>query len=341
VLKLQIGIIGGGKASCYHLMAYAQLKKKIDFTISFLIEPNQKNANDWLNLYSELFDYSKLPEVFSDLNEIHTLDDMILDICSPNNTHLDVIKLCKTKGAKKFIVEKPAFVNYKELNEFKNLEGITVYIQENYIFSTLLKTVEDILKQYQIKINQIDMNFSKNRINDSLMNRGFYNGVPPHIFMIEIPHTVAIAHYLLGPGTVVHSECEDMSIGNKHFNNHGKGSVLIKHEFATSNHYSSMVCQDRQRSFIINGADNDNNLYSITVHFPHDYKNLIGTIELHVNNNKTNYYELVDNSLANSIDNILLAFAENQDAIVNKDFIIQTSQLLFDAIDKSFKSVFQ
>uniref|UniRef100_UPI00402A888B Gfo/Idh/MocA family oxidoreductase n=1 Tax=Bacillus sp. DX2.2 TaxID=3073452 RepID=UPI00402A888B len=334
---MNIAMVGGGSASHFHLMAYSQLKNKLSFSISFLVEPNKKNAEKWLELHKKLFDNSELPKIYKDIKEVPEFEGMIIDICSPNNTHLEIIKQCKLNGGYEFIVEKPAFINYEELEEFKKLHGVTIYLQENYIYSTVLSKVENLINQYSIIITQIDLDFSKNRIKDSIMERGFYNKIPPHVFMIEIPHTVGIAYHLLGPGEVVYSESEDMSVSNKHYLNHGSGSIIIKHRSAISFHHSSLICRGRKRSLTIKGIDANNNIFSISSHFPNDHKKLLGAIELKMNNVIIEYEEIIDNSLANSIYSILLAFEGKKEVNVNKEFIIQTSKLLFDAIDKSMK----
>ncbi|WP_187445500.1 Gfo/Idh/MocA family protein [Bacillus infantis] len=331
---MKIAIVGGGHAARFHLMAYASLKYKINFEISVLVEPDEINAKKWFKLYKKLF-HSESPTWYKNISEIPTLEDYIVDICSPNNTHLNFIKQCTWKRCKNYIVEKPAFTNSEELNDYKLMKGIKVFLQENYIYSPVLSTIKNLMATYGLSISTVEMNFSKNRTIDSANRRGFNSGVPPHVFMIEIPHTLSIAYYLLGYGKVISAESKDMIVHNERLLNHGEGLITLEHESAHSFHYSSLTQTCRERTIILKGKDKNGDNILIRGNFANSHDDLLGIIEFKIHDQTIEYIEVDDNSLALSLENILYAFKDNKDLDVNSDFIIKTSEILFDSINKT------
>lgn len=328
---MKIAMIGGGQASIYHLRAYSKIYKENPFfSIDLFIEPDPIAAIKWVDEFHNLFPTMPLPIWYDNINQIKDLSNHLVDICCPNHLHFNAILESQKLGCNKVIVEKPAVVTKKQLATLKKLK-IDIYLQENYMFSPILTKVSNFIRDNNINIDFIKCNFSKNRVNDSMKSRGFYHNMPPHILMIEMPHSISVAYFLLGQGESIYAESHDMILPKRTLNNHGSGMVIISHNGKLSYHYSSMVYPKKERTMIIFGRDSNNQRIKIISNFALSGNDNLGK-NIYVQNGKVIKEEkVIDDSLTVSLYKILNAFKTNSKLPVDMNFIEDTTLLILDA----------
>lgn len=330
---MKIVIVGAGIISLYHLLAYSKVKIK-DIKLAYIVEPNKEKMTKWFQEFKKLFPKSDLPKWVPSIEDIGDLSEYVLDICSPNHTHFEYIVSAEKKNCSNIIVEKPAVIKKEEVDKIVGL-NTNLFIQENYIYSPVLKKVVMILNETGLMIDSIFFNFSKNRTKDSLNKRGFINNTPPHVFWIEMPHSMGIANYLLGSPKIIYTEAHDMLLPDSKFEMHGSGTIISSHSGIITHHYSNLQSNNRVRKMILNGKSIDGDNYRIEANFAKSANDLNGNIKIFIEDTMLKELRIEDDSLTKSLSEILFSIQNNKykNSPVNKDFIISTMRALIKAID--------
>ena len=139
---------------------------------------------------------------------------------------MDIIDDFISKGMINFIVEKPFIVPD---NYFDDKEGIKFIMMENYKYSLITNDIIKFLKSQNVNIKKIRIDFSKDRINESMSKRGISSDNIPTNFEIEMPHEIYLADYLVDNGVKHYHTIylENMKRGDVTLPKHGYG--LIKY----------------------------------------------------------------------------------------------------------------
>lgn len=198
VLIIGLGKIGQLKAKIYKELGY--------FVIGL---DKDTNINKLTNMDEIVHSLSML-----DLNSINHID-----ICVPTKYHIILLQdLLSLKNTARIIVEKPLCSNHADLEVFQKLGTIypnaEIIYSENYLFSSTLDKLEELIKQYSLTVQLIIAEFSKDRKSDILAGR-FVDGELEG-FGIEIPHILAILEYLgFGISQVNSLETDDLIVGRE------------------------------------------------------------------------------------------------------------------------------
>ncbi|MDD4304506.1 MAG: Gfo/Idh/MocA family oxidoreductase [Patescibacteria group bacterium] len=195
ITKKGVIIIGAlGVIGQYHLKNY----KKLGIPIFGLVDIKQSALTEKIDFYLNKF----------------SINNVIFDICTPTDTHEEIIIDLVNKGFKNFIVEKPPAANLSGFNNLKfycNNE-IKLFICNNYLFSKAFQSVFDHYKKNDDKsLQKISSIFNKDRRGDSLRGRNICrDGNMPSIFLFETYHQIGLALKLVPNLNVVKSEISSM-----------------------------------------------------------------------------------------------------------------------------------
>ena len=208
-------IVGTGKAAYLHHLKYKKLGYQ---NIYFLDNKITKTYIDSTNIF-----YS-IDSLLS--TNIFEPEYTVVDICTPCSIFMDIIDDFISKGMINFIVEKPFIVPD---NYFDDKEGIKFIMMENYKYSLITNDIIKFLKSQNVNIKKIRIDFSKDRINESMSKRGISSDNIPTNFEIEMPHEIYLADYLVDNGVKHYHTIylENMKRGDVTLPKHGYG--LIKY----------------------------------------------------------------------------------------------------------------
>ncbi|NET42021.1 Gfo/Idh/MocA family oxidoreductase [Okeania sp. SIO2B3] len=112
--------------------------------------------------------------IFSSLEQAAEIRPLFWDICSPTDTHLEVIRnIIKIDNEANLLVEKP-ICNYEDiqilcelLKEFKG----KLVVNENYIASLVTQKVKELIISLKVTPHRVVSEMTKNRINDFINGR--------------------------------------------------------------------------------------------------------------------------------------------------------------------------
>ena len=85
--------------------------------------------------------------------------------------------------------------------------------------------------KYNLQIEELNVDFSKNRVIDSFNNRGMIANKVTNVFEVEFPHELYISDYLLdlhNNFNIIDLKVSDMVVNNKVIKNHGYGCIIAK-----------------------------------------------------------------------------------------------------------------
>ncbi len=237
-------IIGTGKAALLHSNSYKKIKKKGKLFFVDIKKNNRYNFKDTI--------YNSIEECIKENNLDVT--NLIVDICTPKSEFLNIIKECDKLGIKDILVEKPFVIDKK--NE-KKLSHLNIIMVENYLYSKLTKAIKEYIDTNNKDIRLIYTNFSKNRVDESLSNRGF-NDVVTLNYEIEMPHQVYLTQYFLNNKRVNNSiTCSrDLHIGPRVLENHAYGLIVSKSGNIDIIYESNLASIITQKRIIITTKDN-------------------------------------------------------------------------------------
>jgi predicted dehydrogenase len=238
-------IVGVGKASLLHYNSYNKLKKigKIYFV-------DIKKSSKYIK---NIKIYASIKECIIE-NQLEK-SNLIIDICTPKSEFLSILNICKEENLKDILIEKPFVISEQDLKKYHNLNIVMV---ENYLYSKITRWIEKYLKDTKKEIRLIFTNFSKNRMPESTIGRGYRNEVTLN-YEIEIPHQVYLTQYFLGAFNEISNSItcsRDMKIGDMDLKNHGYGLIISKYKDVDIIYESNLTSFISQKRIIICTKDN-------------------------------------------------------------------------------------
>ena len=237
-------IIGTGKAALLHSNSYKKIENKGRL---FFVDINKRNRYNFKDtIYSSILECIKA----NDLG----VNNLIVDICTPKSEFLKIINECDNLGIKDILVEKPFVIDNKLK---KKLSHLNIVMVENYLYSKLTKAIKDYIDINKKDIRLIYTNFSKNRVDESLSNRGF-NDIVTLNYEIEMPHQVYLTQYFLNNKRINNSiTCSrDLHINDRVLQNHAYGLIVSKAGNVDIIYESNLASIITQKRIIITTKDN-------------------------------------------------------------------------------------
>ena len=205
-------IVGTGKAAYLHYLKYQKLGYKNIYFLDNKITNTYIYTNNVFYNIDDIFKY--------DINPSNT----VVDICTPCSVFIDVINNFINKGIKNFIVEKPFVVPN---NYFDDKQDIRFIMMENYRHSLITRDIMQIVSDLELDVKKIRIEFSKDRVKDSMSKRGISNSDIPTSFEIEMPHQIYMADHFIGEGKKEYKtiELRDMEKDGVVLPKHGYGLI--------------------------------------------------------------------------------------------------------------------
>ncbi len=328
-------LIGCGKAGSIHCKCYSKLKE-LNINIVALIDNNSKWLRRFHSLYKE-FNDGESPLTASSLEEISReidIENIIIDLCVPNDIHYQCAKEAIDLGVKKIIIEKPIANSVADAERIEKLDA-SIAITENYVYSKVTEQIREVIDKNNLKSKFVRTEFSKDRRSDSLNGRGFLKNAPPHVFTVEIPHQLAVVDYLFGNSIEIFgSWCEDMIIENKRFYEHGEGAIILHHKNGAISYNFS--CLDghkhlpiRHRNVMVYCEDG----IKVNAHYPSGGDGaLFGAVTMYENNHITEKYDIYDDTMTETLKTIILRFDRKEKQTTDAVFGRRIMELINDSI---------
>ena len=117
-------------------------------------------------------------------------DDAIVDVCTPTATHDESMVEAYAKGARRFIVEKPAAASEAAWNGLlARLPGARIACVHQYLWSVAFRTARDLAGP----VATFASAFDKQRAADDQRGRGAHACALAHTLQVEAPHQFAMA----------------------------------------------------------------------------------------------------------------------------------------------------
>jgi predicted dehydrogenase len=160
-----------------------------------------------------------LPEAELD---VITWSEAIVDVCTPTAVHTESIRWAYARGARRFLVEKPAARNYVDWRAcLLDVPEAQIFVGHSYMFSRTFELMFDACPT----VASMRASFDKDRADDDARLRGANaDGQLADVFQIEVPHAFAMvlsvqpaleltsARYTRygerGPGSIEPTSCE-------------------------------------------------------------------------------------------------------------------------------------
>lgn len=311
--SIDVVLIGCGIQSMHHINCYTRLMKKIPVRFAGLIDPNDTHLDSCLSLLKRNnIDISSTVSSRSidELAQAIDLSRCVVDIVTPNHLHYPSAEAAVKNGAKKLIIEKPLTHTLKEAKKFLALDG-TICILENYLFSSVTRSVIDILSAEKLKPTFVKTEFSKDRRGDSSRGRGISDTYVPHVFSIELPHQLAIVNSLLGePVEVCDAWHHDMILPDGRIADHGEGAITLLHGNRIPSYNFSCLQGFRHTSVPYRSIRvYCENAVKIFGHYPITM-DLDGSLFMYKGMKMLHKQKIKDDSLTNSLEYTLTSFSE-------------------------------
>ncbi len=205
-------------------------------------------------------------DIFTKLQDIQSFDpnQTIVHICTAPEIHFETIRQVAELGFKKIIVEKPLTISVENLERILEIEEarrLDILVVANWVYSSLTARINEIISS-EIYGPVIHLSIEQNK---PRFSRTIANSTHTTVFDVEIPHEVALSHYLLGPvREITGSMYGDMVLNDIIVRKMGKGQITLLHKNGcTSTLYSDLTSPIRKR--IVNVYFKD---YLITGHYP-------------------------------------------------------------------------
>lgn len=320
---IDVILVGCGKAGALHCKCYSKLKDG-GIHIAALVDIDSYRLRRFSTLYQE-FNEGETPLVANSLEEVSKQMDIgnsIIDLCVPNDLHYRCANEACNLGAKKIMIEKPIANSVSDAKKIEELNA-DIAIAENYVYSKVTEQLKKTIQQYNLKPKFVRTEFSKDRRGDSANGRGFLKEGAPHVFMVEIPHQLAVVNYLLGnPTENFGAWCEDMILDNNRFYEHGEGAITLNHEKgAISYNFSSLDGHRhlpiRHRSVVIHCEDG----VRVSAHYPAGGDDaLFGVVTMYENSHINEKLSIYDDTMTEAIKTIIHRFERNETQITDAMF---------------------
>jgi len=236
-----IVIVGFGHAGRIHRRAYDALAEIC--CVSAVVEPNPDRRGEIEASLPGVNIYQDLGEALKELG-----GNIIIDFCVPAKINLELVETALGYGVKKFLIEKPLGWDVASTNTLvSKLHECEVVYLDTYAASNGVQQLLKRIDEQGSVPKRIDILFHKNRIPDSLSDRGFIHDAVPSAWMIEGPHMLSIARQIAGEiAQVSDASTFDMQIGSSRvLPEHGGGHALLEHENGTITYLDLSLCSDR------------------------------------------------------------------------------------------------
>jgi len=239
--KLQVVIVGFGHAGKIHHRALQSLADIC--TVCAVVEPNPA-------VTTELLESAAGMKVFRDLEEALQVlgGDVIIDFCVPAKVNLSLVETALTFGVRRFLIEKPLGWDVASTVALvSRLEQCDVVYLDTYASSTGLQQLLNVIAEQDSNPVRVDVRFHKNRLLDSISDRGFVHGAVPNAWMIEGPHMLSICRQIAGEITqITQATTFDMRTGvGGVLPEHGGGQARLEHENGTVTCLDLDMCSEQ------------------------------------------------------------------------------------------------
>ena len=177
-------------------------------------------------------------------------NNIIVDICVPKEEFYNIINQCIRLNIKNIIVEKPFIATEEFFNVNKELN---IIMMQNYLYSEITKDIVNFIKKENCKIKVILTDFSKNRIKDSINNRGFLKKVTQN-FEIEMPHQIYLADYIVNSNkkiNILYKEQNDFKFDELVLEKHGYGKLIMSQDNILIMHKSDLMTNNTRKEISI------------------------------------------------------------------------------------------
>ena len=177
-------------------------------------------------------------------------NNIIVDICVPKEEFYNIINQCIRLNIKNIIVEKPFIAT----EEFFNVnEELNIIMMQNYLYSEITKDIVNFIKKENCKIKVILTDYSKNRIKDSINNRGFLKKATQN-FEIEMPHQIYLADYIVNSNkkiNILYKEQNDFKFDELVLEKHGYGKLIMSQDNILIMHKSDLMTNNTRKEISI------------------------------------------------------------------------------------------
>lgn len=315
--KRKIVLVGCGKSGRLHTKCYGKFADKVD--IIAVIDPSPKVGKSFEGFYSGSFPASEgFPQYFSSLEafaqaKIINPLDCIMDVCVPNAFHYEIVNKVVELGFKKVLVEKPLADSIEESIKFGYLDA-NIAVVENYLYSNVTLELKRIIKEQKFIPKYVRIEFSKDRRPDTMRNRGFHEDRQPHLFFVEVPHQIAVAHFLFGDVKAnLGAWCNNLIVEGKVFKEHGEGGITLLHDSGVISY--SFSCLEGHNHFPLRYRGIriycDNNI-TLCAHYPIGGDDAFyGVVMVYEKDDIIKKYSIKDDNLTYTLDALTESLSEN------------------------------
>lgn len=191
------------------------------------------------------------------LPEVRELDPAtaVVHVCSPPDTHADVVFTAAELGFRRFVVEKPMATRRADVARLVELDRagvIDLLVVANWLTSALTDRIRAELAGTAEQVEDVVLRQVKPRVQRSLSDTGHGSA-----FDVEAPHLVTLALALFDdPGELREASCTDLVVGDQVRRDMGSVRVVFD---APGGHgitlHSDLTAPWRERSTRIRWAD--------------------------------------------------------------------------------------
>ncbi|MGC1852135.1 MAG: Gfo/Idh/MocA family oxidoreductase [Solirubrobacterales bacterium] len=205
------------------------------------------------------------------------VEHTVVHVCSPPNTHANVIRRCAGMGFRRIIVEKPLVTTQADLDDIRQLataEDMDLLVVANWLASRLTDTVVDcLLAGSHSRVEQITLRSSKSRVGKSLSTSAHTTA-----FAIEMPHLMALALHLSGMGmSVGYARSGDLEVDGRRVKMMGAAEMLLHSAHGYDVHLLTNLCSPRrERSVFVRWRDGTR----LIGHYPCDSADLYSQMSI-------------------------------------------------------------
>lgn len=272
VQPLHAIVVGHGYAArAFHLPALRRLQSDLLVADRIgIVEPLAAANAEWPASVMPARDLKELAGAFPARHSV-------VHVCSPPNTHANVIRRCARMGFRRIIVEKPLVTTRADLDDIGQLvraTGIDLLVVANWLASRLTDTVLDcLLAGSHSHVEQITLRSSKSRVGKSLSTSSHTTA-----FAVEMPHLMALALYLSGTGmSVGYARSGDLEVDGRRVKMMGAAELLLHSEHGYDVHLVTNLCSPRrERSVFVRWRDGTR----LIGHYPCDSADLYSQISI-------------------------------------------------------------
>ncbi len=335
-MSVAIILVGFGHAGELHTRCYRRLSLRWKIRLAGVVDPDATRlaaARMTCTSVSGWQDTVLAPTLPS-LAERVPLDRCVVDICAPTHLHLALAKDAIGLGARYLLVEKPLAHTPAQAWSLARLP-VWLGTVHNYVYSPVTLAIQGLISTGGLQPTVVRTAFHKDRRLDSTRHRGFYDGRPPHVFLVEMPHQLSIARALLGPICEVQTAwAKPMLLNGRRLRAHGGGYLEVRHlNGSVSSHDCDLrgsrgLSPCRQVEVRCQDGTLISGLYPTSKH-----SHLQGMIELRTPDGQSDSWSLKDDSLTYCLATLLLDFVTDQTPLCSGPYGAQIVEVIAAGID--------